>query len=156
MMMMMMMMMMYCQMVVTPRCFLSCYVFCQTQKHPDGIFLGGILSCPINACFAAMSSHKASRHAMVSFTKMHEQKVRDTIVFVSQVLSAPKSRDLCNCDCEFPPQARNRSDFRDTRGRVGPATSAWSPPGNGSQQGCVTARCADVFVVLVCMLSDMM
>ena len=37
-------------------------------------------------------------------------------------------------------------------GRVGPATSAWSPPGNGSQQGCVFVRCADVLVVFVCML----
>ena len=66
---------------------------------------------------------------------------------------------------------RNRSDFCDLRlrcpsrtpeiarfptqekgGRVGPATSTWSPPGNGSQQGCVFVRCADVLVVFVCML----
>ena len=38
-------------------------------------------------------------------------------------------------------------------GRVGPATSAWSPPGNGSPQVCVFVRCADVSVVSVCMLT---
>ena len=26
-------------------------------------------------------------------------------------LSAPKSRDFCDCDCKFPPQSGNRCDF---------------------------------------------
>ena len=50
------------------------------------------------------------------------------------------------------PRNRAISETRD-RGRVGPATSAWSPPGNGSQLGCVFGRCADVLVVSVCKLT---
>ena len=65
-----------------------------------------------------------------------------------------KSLAIAISSCDF--QAENTFFVREFRGRVGPATSAWSPPGNGSQQGCVFVRCADVFVVSVCMLTVML
>ena len=56
---------------------------------------------------------------------------------------------ISTCDL----RAANLFFFLREWGRVGPATSAWSPPGNGSQLGCVFVRCADVSVVSVCMIT---
>ena len=35
----------------------------------------------------------------------------NSIFALGKSLSAPKSRDFYDCDCEFPPHARNRCDF---------------------------------------------